>query len=163
MNASFQPQFCPPVEEGSKRHTIRRGKRWKVGMRIDCYTGLRTKKTRLLFRAMVTKVEDIQICETSHPVREFIPDLRNGGMLDVTKWDSACLRFTVTIEGNELRDDEMDSLFYRDGFRASGSRPSEQAAAFWADGLPFDGQIIHWDWDNRFMKLPKKEKRPRRV
>ena len=37
MILGFKDRFVPMVEDGSKRHTIRAGKRWKVGISADLY------------------------------------------------------------------------------------------------------------------------------
>ena len=128
MILGFKDRFVPFVEDGSKRHTVRDGKRWRSGMRADLFAKVRQKGMRLIFRAPVVRVQDITI---SH--------------------DGIALAVTVCNE--PLDAGEMDLFFHRDGFRDPMSTSRSQAAAFWAKklegGRVFDGQIIHWDFERR--------------
>lgn len=150
MILGFKDQFVPFVEDGSKTHTIRAGERWKAGMRADLFARPRQRDMRLLFRAPVVRVEEIEII-----IRENAPRL--------------------TIAGERLNLDEADAFFWRDGFRGPEPSPRlhgalwrdyphlSQAMAFWVDRnkllrKPFHGQIIHWDYEQRFMDVPKKRK-----
>ena len=58
---SFQKQFVPMIEDGSKFHTIRRKRKnpIKVGDVLYLYTGMRTKQCR--------KIKDVQ-CSAISPV-----------------------------------------------------------------------------------------------
>ena len=61
---NFQEQFADDVEGLIKRQTVR-GKRKRPTGRGDdlyLYTGMRTKKCRLLLRTVCKKTEDIEIC-----------------------------------------------------------------------------------------------------
>lgn len=144
MILGFKDQFVPFVKDGSKTHTIRGGARWKAGMRADLYARPRQKDMRLLFRASVLKVEWIRIG----------PDYR------------------IAIDGMELDEGEKDLFAWRDGFRRVDLRPQgapeswgcfHEMMDFWRKThdlakKPFHGQIIHWDYAERFMDLPKKPK-----
>lgn len=139
----FKDRFCPHVEDGSKRHTVRAGSRFKAGDRADLYARPRQKGMRLMFRDWVTKVETIKIS-----LETMFPD--------------------VEIDGVALSLDEREAFFERDGFRAHIDDPGcdqpamLQAAEFWRAQLaagPFFGQVIHWDYENRFMDKPRKMKR----
>lgn len=131
MILGFKDRFVPFVEDGSKTHTIRAGERWRVGMRADLFARPRQKGMRLLFRAPVVRVQPIHI--------ERLPPF---GPL------------RVTVEGVDLSPDELNSFFWRDGFRDEGfPAPAGQAALFWSEQLrdgPFVGQLIHWDYSRRF-------------
>ena len=50
------------------------------------------------------------------------------------------------IEGNELSESEEELLAKRDGFKDFA-----EMIAFWRanNGLPFEGQIIHWRFDGK--------------
>jgi hypothetical protein len=127
MNLGFKDQFCPFVEDGSKRHTMRAGDRWRVGMRADLFQRPRQKGMRLMFRAVVNRVESVVIQDA------------DGYLI-------------ITVDGTRLAMDEARSFLWRDGFRGEGSSMA-QARKFWSKQLakaPFVGQIIHWDYDNRF-------------
>jgi hypothetical protein len=52
----------------------------------------------------------------------------------------------VFIEGNELSESEEELLAKRDGFKDFA-----EMIAFWRanNGLPFEGQIIHWRFDGK--------------
>lgn len=128
MLLGFKRQFAPFVEEGSKTHTIRAKRRIapRSGELCHCYTGLRQKAARLLGRWPCVRVEDIKIEKADDP---------------------ACL--AVTINGEALSADEVEAFLYKDGFRGNGGEiypATAQARAFWGDRLPFEGQIIHWDY-----------------
>lgn len=173
MNLGFKNQFVPYVEDGSKRHSIRGGQRWKVGMRADLFARPRQKGMRLLFRAWVVKVEDIVIREAL-----------TGRLLDDGTMTQALSRTVVEIEGVQLTTDECDALAYRDGFRwrvgpcahccnwancntlqacrqigyPKDAGCFNRMMEFWRGRLPFRGQVIHWDYDARFMEKLKKPK-----
>ncbi|HKS27774.1 MAG TPA: ASCH domain-containing protein [Pyrinomonadaceae bacterium] len=64
---NFKQRFVPRVLEGSKNHSIRAKRKHpiKVGDTCHLYTGLRTKRARLLGRSPCVKVEDIFISESA--------------------------------------------------------------------------------------------------
>lgn len=156
MILGFKRQFRPFVEDGSKRHTIRKGKRWRVGMRADLYVDPRQRTMELLFRARVVKVQSIRIgVQMPLPFPEF-EGLRVREQGD-TKW------LAVWIDDIQLSPSEAEQFFYTDGFRAPGQSAVAQAARFWRKGLPFDGQIIHWDYDSRHQVKPVKPRKPRKT
>lgn len=119
---NFMKQFVARVEDGSKGHSIRRKRKraWKVGDRLALYTGMRTRACRLLFRTVVTKVQDILIA--------VVPD---------AEWA------VIKIDDVLLMPDEMEAFAQADGF-------ADHAAmmAFWqkTHTLPFHGDIIHWKY-----------------
>lgn len=128
MLLGFKRIFAPYVESGSKTHTIRgpRKTRPRVGDVAHCYVDPRQKTMRLLGRWPVVKVEEIRIQEAG-PGRLF-----------------------VAIDGVGLDPHEAELLFHRDGFRDKGGETYQsmaQARMFWADKLPFVGDLIHWDFE----------------
>ena len=60
---NFKAQFVPFIKAGSKKHTIRAARRYpaKPGETLHLYTGLRTKKAKLIKRVECVKVEQIKI------------------------------------------------------------------------------------------------------
>ena len=60
---SFQAQFVKLVEEGSKFHTIRRRRKnpTKPGQLLWLYTGMRTKKCKLIRESVCTSVVPVKI------------------------------------------------------------------------------------------------------
>ena len=141
MNLSFKQQFEPFVLDGSKTHSFREGNRWRVGMKAHVATGVRTKDYKLLFVALVKKVEPAIVL------------IQNGSLI-------------VEVDRRILSQSDADELLWTDGFRAkewqargsvwqaaSFEYPSiQQARDFWADRLrkgPIVGQLIHWDYANR--------------
>ena len=132
MILGFKDQFIPYIEEGSKTHTIRSGFRWKVGMRADLYERPRQKGMRLIFRAPAVRVQEIEIRAVA------VPD-------DIETLE-------VRIDHSLLDPAETEALFRRDGFRKPDTVPAVNLAyGFWLGRLPFHGQIIHWDYEERFM------------
>lgn len=119
---NFQKRFVPFILSGEKKHTIRarRANPDKPGNTLHLYTGLRTKKAKLLKRVECTRVESIRID-------------RAGGF-----WP----QYTVRIDGTMLDRDECEQLARRDGFSTF-----REMMIFWQtpeNRLPFEGQIIHW-------------------
>lgn len=152
MVLGFKRQFHPHVRDGSKRHSIRAGHRWKVGMIADCFGDVRQKSMFLLGRWPVVEVENAVIYECG------------DGTL------------SVLVNGQELTVDEKNLLAWHDGFRPAGwkkyraVKPSEflnpdtpwqMVTAFWKaehsgpKGVDFDGQIVHWDYDRPLYRNAK--------
>lgn len=135
---NFQRRFVPMILSGDKTHTIRavRANPDRPGNTLHLYTGLRTKKAKLLMRVPCVKVEEISIVD-------YAPD-RDAG---------------IWIDGVELSKDEREQLALRDGFRPSpvkeGGKVLGQFTAwfnmliFWDGRLPFKGHVIHWRFDGR--------------
>ena len=130
---SFKKQFRPPVEDGTKRHSIRakRSRPWLVGDKLALYTGMRTNSCRLIFRTVVTKVQDITIRQSKTRHFPEIPDLGAWPYLE------------IHIDGIALSDDEMEALAKADGFGSLFSM-----AMFWEqnNAFPFSGDMIHWKY-----------------
>jgi hypothetical protein len=128
MVLGFKRRFAPMVRDGSKTHSIREdpNDRWKVGTIVDAFVDPRQKTMeRLIPRTPCVKTERIFIRESN--------------------LQSAPLR--VSVDGNPLGPDEIETLFYRDGFRDKTGETFEathQAAEFWEGRLPFRGKLIHW-------------------
>lgn len=150
MILGFKEQFVPFVEDGSKTHTIRAGERWKVGMRADLYARPRQKDMRLIFRDLVTKTDPIRI---EHSGRVGFQLVKNT---------------SIFIAGNELKDFELDLFAWADGFREDCdiNEPYgvvgafEQMVAFWESEHKFGrkvhcfhGQVMHWDYEERFTDI----------
>lgn len=117
---NFQPRFVPFILDGRKKHTIRapRANPDKPGNTLHLYTGLRTKKAKLLMRAICVKIEFIEIGMSAEEVEDGFP---------------------VWVDGNLLSQDEKTLLAQRDGFD-----DFPHMRDFWRNRLPFRGHIIHW-------------------
>jgi len=130
---NFKDRFVGPILSGDKTHTIRaiRAHPDKPGDTLHLYTGLRTKKAKLLLRVPCVKIEDIEI---RHRVEEFAnPDT---GYLEHVEWD------VIKIDDQELYADEREQFARRDGFRNFA-----EMMKFWTtpkNRLPFHGNVIHW-------------------
>ena len=145
MILGFKGQFVPFVLDGTKTHTIRAGQRWTDGMRADLFTGpYKPGRRRLPFRAPVVGVERIEIF-FSEKYRYY----DNAGVLISA----------ILIGGCELSADEMNAFAFRDGFRSGKFRANadfahlREMSAYWrrTDTEPFVGQIIHWDFEQRYI------------
>lgn len=130
---NFKEQFVPFILSGEKTHTIRAVRRHpdKPGNTLYLYTGLRTKRAKLLMRVDCVKVEDIEI-------RQRIEDFANPytGYHEHVEW------FVVRVNDDELTGDEREQLARRDGFSSFA-----KMMKFWTvpkNRLPFIGNIIHW-------------------
>lgn len=116
---NFQARFVPFILSGEKKHTIRaiRAHPDKPGNTLHLYTGLRTKRSKLLMRAVCVKVEEIAIGNGFGHGSVFINDV-------------------------ELSESEREQLARRDGFSSF-----QEMLKFWKtpkNRLPFLGHIIHW-------------------
>lgn len=97
---NFSPEFAPLVEARTKRQTIRRSDRVRVGQRLQLYTGQRTKACRKLVDpdpvcTVVTYVhlsaDDIVLGNVKHAPRNFDDFARADGFADYAamwKWFS---------------------------------------------------------------------------
>jgi hypothetical protein len=122
---NFMPKFVDLILAGKKTHTIRaiRVHPDEPGNTLHLYTGLRTKKAKLLMRARCLAVQRIKISADTVSRREGI----------------TC---NVWIDGIWLTLDERESLAKRDGFSNF-----QEMMNFWSGRLPFIGHIIHWKYD----------------
>ena len=116
----FKPQFVPFILSGAKTHTIRAIRKYpsKPGDTLYLYTGLRTKKAKLIRCVDCVKVEEISIIDALRPM----------GVVRV-----------VTVDGEELDHTEREQLARRDGFSSF-----HEMMKFWDGRVPFFGHIIHW-------------------
>lgn len=121
---NFQRRFVPKILSGEKTHTIRaiRAHPDKAGNVLHLYTGLRTKKAKLLMREPCVKVEEISILLAPE---NFLDD------------DIGCV--FVKVDGVTLHRTECEALAVRDGFK-----DFDEMMEFWEGRLPFRGHIIHW-------------------
>jgi hypothetical protein len=124
---NFQARFVPFILAESKTHTIRAMRVYpdKPGNILHLYTGLRTKKAKLLMRVPCVKVETIDI--------QFRVD---SGYHEHVEWPS------IKVDDEELSADEREQLARRDGFQNFA-----EMMEFWRapkNRLPFRGHIIHW-------------------
>lgn len=118
---SFMKQFCPRVESGGKRHSLRAKRRrpWKVGDDVALYYAMRTKSCRLLGRTKVVKVDEVLLLHDP--------------------------MFRIRINGELLAQDEAMEFARRDGFHDLAAmrdfwmeRHAIHIHGFW------QGDLIHW-------------------
>lgn len=130
---SFQQEFCPYVEEGSKLHTVRnlrigRSGHAQPGETVYLYYAQRTKYCRKLAEGICTKTEDITITAQQ-----------------------------IFINRSALSPSDMNAFAWRDGFRPAGSSQQHPGASwammrdFWLQFHPevhnidgWKGIVIHW-------------------
>lgn len=166
MNLAFERRFVERVRSGEKRHSIRGGARWKVGMRADLWEQMRqerffdtegrqTSGQKLIFRAMVTAVD---------PIMLVITHIRYGLF-------SRFVIESIEIAGEGLSRDEMEAFAAKDGFlsledmarhwviknKLKTSRQWLKVDRCWQ----FKGQVVYWDYENRFTTFAKTRKRKR--
>lgn len=122
---NFKERFAEDVEIGVKRQSVRAHRKdgkphAKVGDMLKLYTGMRTKKCRLLGEAEVVDIADVRI----EPTQMYI----NGTLL-----------FSALFS----RDDPMtdDEFAQADGFGGF-----MDMVDFFQEvhGLPFEGVVIRW-------------------
>lgn len=115
---NFKARFAKKVQSGEKLHTIRAlrkdGHRPRIGQPMHAYNGLRTKKTMLLLRSTVSKVDRISINVDG----------------------------SIVVEGRgKLTVDEAHELAMADGFTSANELYEFFKETH---GLPFEGDLIHW-------------------
>lgn len=123
---NFQPQFADAVEDREKCQTVRAPRKdgrphCKRGDTLKLYTGMRTKKCRLLRTATVTRVV---------PVRIEATEMFLGGQ-----------RLPSIIYARDQLEPTDNEFAEADGF------PGFMAMSAWFEkthGLPFDGVVIYW-------------------
>src|ERR1700719_353966 len=96
---NFKERFAPRILDGSKTHTIRPNRAIpdKPGNTLHLFTGLRTKKARLLMRVPCVRIESIEIDACGH--------------------ECNC-DATIVIDGVELSETEREAFARRDGFES---------------------------------------------
>lgn len=114
---NFQQRFAPDVEARIKKTSIRAKDRFKVGNPIQLYTGMRTKQCR--------KLSDVDpICQAVKPIR--------------IEYDG------VFTEGHLMLPQTIETIAKMDGFDSIASFIDFFRQTY---GLPFDGYLIRWDWE----------------
>lgn len=126
---SFQARFAPPIIVGTKRQTIRGGRKRhaKQGEELQLFTGMRTRQCRLIGRARCITVQRVIIAIRADAV--------HFPLLLVTLTDLA----------------DLDRFAQRDGFS-----DWRDMCAWWSLAHPgvaeFDGFLI--DWGETFSPAP---------
>lgn len=152
MLLGFKKQFEPMIRNGSKRHTLRGESKVTrvVGGICHNYTGLRTKKCKLIGRWRCTRIERVEIGIVASPVD---PDGR----------------FTIVIEGEELTPIDRCVFAYADGFRKGKRGDVAAMRAFWVkenklkSGSWWTGVLIHWDFGHPVTKDGRPVRRRKRA
>jgi uncharacterized protein YqfB (UPF0267 family) len=123
MITGFKNRFEQPIEDGTKKHTIREDKndRYKEGKWLHLAVGVRTKAYRLLKKVVCTGTQKIQIL------------YGNGGYFEGFAYQDV----RVLIDGRELGYREVSELAKNDGF-------DMQDSFFKWFNKDFTGKIIHW-------------------
>jgi hypothetical protein len=113
---NFQKQFAEAVELGIKKQTIRmrRMNRPRIGQMAFLYTGMRTKKCRLLKASMIKKVSSVLM----YALSEYV------------------------VVGNEqIEGDKLEQFAKADGFESWAAMYNW---FHHTHGMPFFGDLISW-------------------
>ena len=120
---NFKKQFAPKVESGEKCQTVRAirkdGRMPVPGDLAKCYTGLRTRSTRLLISSVITDVGRILI------------DFQEG---------------TIALKGNRLTAFEAAEFARADGFESVAQMLAWFRKAHKEDPKLFEGFYTKWSW-----------------
>jgi hypothetical protein len=108
-----------------KLHTLRKGKRWRVGMKIHFATGVRTKNYVQFAFGLCTCVQDIKM---------IIPEKQILAIIMLPK----PIDIKIIIDDRELTTTEKTELALNDGFDSL----EDFYTWFQNEGSP--DQIVHW-------------------
>jgi len=124
MILNCKPEFIAPIEAGTKIHSMREDKhhRWRAGMKIQFYTGARTKNAKQFREGECTSVQQVDIYRGSRNIM-------------------------VLVDNRQLSDPEISQLAKNDGFTKIN-----QLRDFFVPHEPlhmheleeWHGRIIHW-------------------
>lgn len=118
---NFQERFANDIENGKKRQTIRKQRKYpiKLGETLYLYTGLRTKKARKLRTEICKNVEGIRI-----------------------QW----LGIVLYNDKKRIKKINVGSRTSNKFAEEDGFKDFYQMMAWFDDthGLPFDGVLIKW-------------------
>ncbi|MCJ8322758.1 MAG: hypothetical protein HRU29_01625 [Rhizobiales bacterium] len=130
---NFKTEFAPAVENKTKWQTIRKPRKvpFKVGEKLQLYTGLRTKECRKLHDAICLSVEPIKITSDVLGAPEiFINGGEELGIIEAIKFIMAD---GFLLPNNHWSDGRKrpDLAKFTDFFKTN-------------DGSPFEGHLIKW-------------------
>ena len=112
---NFNQQFVNVIASGNKRQTIRHTKRCKPGQKLQLYTGMRTKKCRII---------------------------RNAGCKTVCEISFSRNPLRIKLDGNELSQTQALDLAIDDGFQEITGMMDFFDNLY---GMPFNGYLITWE------------------
>lgn len=136
MAISFEERFAPLIESGAKKQTIRADKsgRYRIGQRLDLFTGLRTKKCRRLCNggktAAIVATADVVLTEGKIEVSR--RKCLNG--FDVLDDENLCADAIARADGFGGYE-EMWNWFVNKYKITSKYKPDV-----------FHGKVISWEW-----------------
>jgi hypothetical protein len=144
---NFKARFAKPIQDGTKRHTIRAPRKGgcedQPGDMMYLYTGLRTRQaTKILVDPQVcVRVESIVIRNvvglrsiSEVWVGPFCDSVRDNGLRQ-----QLAIHYPEQSGLSPLDADECESLAVADGFESFA-----EMLSFWEGRLPFYGHIFHW-------------------
>lgn len=113
----FKKAFAPDVEARRKKQSIRANNRFRVGQRLQLYTGMRTRQCRKLSAEdpVITSVESVVVDEDFISVGGKILDYVDRARMAVADGFADWAAFEAFFENSE-------------------------------QGLPFHGHLVKWDW-----------------
>jgi hypothetical protein len=116
------------IMNGYKKHTLRKGHRWKEGMSIQMATGVRTKN----YRQFNINRPDLAVCKGVQSIKFKVDKNISDTFPEVSKW-------SIFIDGRKLSFEEMEKLAWNDGFGSLG-----EFLAWFEKEKDFPDQIVHW-------------------
>lgn len=130
MILGSKKQFVPLYLKGTKKHSLRKGNRWKEGMSIQFFQDTRTKKMKKFMEDKIcTGVQDVTLIEPFYPS------------------DDDEIRFHIEVDGVRLNKKEMLQLAKNDGFKSTLEfmefffPPNKKRSVM---DWQWEGQIVHW-------------------
>ena len=144
---NFSPQFAGIVASGAKKQTIRKKNRFRIGDRLQLYTGQRTKNCKKLIEDDPLVIAVISVGITRETISmnaiDYKDDINNlfSELKDHFKTKEDALEWANSIRDIFMRCDNLDAISRRDGFK------SWQEMRDWfaeKHGLPFHGYLVKW-------------------
>lgn len=118
--------FVEKILSGEKIHTLRKGQRWKPGMKIHMATGIRSSR----YHQFNKGIDHLSTCLSTQKIK-----------IDTTSYPYCIFIF---VDDRELDAREMMDLIKNDGFDTI-----ESFIAWFNNPAEFPDQIIHWT-DKRY-------------
>lgn len=133
MLLGFKPEFSAPIKDGSKIHTLRKPRKIKpkIGETLHMYSGLQTKKSKLISKQHTLKsVQTVLVY--LNKTRHADPDKGNYYVLE------------IKVDGRLLSPDEINFFCKNDGFNDKAELCMFLFKNIKSEQLQEELELYHW-------------------